>query len=48
MLNALSVSLGGDAAGVLRATRSMQQQGMAPAVRHAWGGGELQAWSQPA
>ena len=48
MLNALSVSLGGDAAGVLRATRSMQQQGMAPAVRHVWSGGELQAWSQPA
>lgn len=48
MLNALSVSLGGDAAGVLRATRSMERQGMAPAVRHAWSGGELQAWSQPA
>ncbi|MFO1300375.1 MAG: hypothetical protein U1F17_08335 [Burkholderiaceae bacterium] len=48
MLSVLSVSLGGDAAGVLRATRSMERQGMAPAVRQAWQGGELQAWSQPA
>ncbi len=51
MLNALSVALGaegddGDAA--VRAARSLAQQGFVPAWRHAWAGGSVQAWSQPA
>lgn len=48
MLNALTVTLGGSDAGTLRAQRSLERQGFAPAVRHAWAGGVLQAWSQPA
>jgi len=47
-LNALTVVLGGNEAGQQRAERSLSRQGFAPAVRYAWAGGELRAWSQSA
>lgn len=48
MLSALTVALDGDAAGAARAAASFERQGMVLALRHAWRGGEIQAWSQPA